>query len=787
MDAAAKQVFKKDQAMRLRMTAWVGLGLVAAGAAWAEPETVTLGVRPAHAVNAVSGADVRVPLELPGESLVTLHTAVSNWVTFAELRVALALPVDAPAGLQVLVNVVDWDGFWHQTLLPTLLVSGVTNRMSVDVSTDALGWEPLGHHGAWHRRSLMEPREVGLRVFGKVAYTGACDVVSAAGVRSSDRAAPAIRHVRANDAAPAVHGPYELRFEIPDRYANPFDPREVAVDADIRLPSGESVSVPGFYYQGFFRTVSASGETILPQGRPEWRLRYSPREEGEHRVTLRVRDAFGEGTWGPARFVAGPANGHGMVRVSKADPRFFEYTDGSPYFPIGHNIRSPFDTRMDDQFPWRFRHPEGSSAYRRYFKDMQAAGANLVEVWASAWCMGLEWSPTQLGYHGIGQYNLVHAWELDHVFRLASEHGLNVNLVLNNHGRLSDFCDPEWKDNPFNVACGGFLSEPMTWFDDPRALREYEQQMRYLIARYAWNPHLYAWELWSELNLAGSTGNDKPHQDPRVIAWHRRIGQFAATNDFNRHMVSTHVSNDYRMQNPELISVPELSLAAVDAYHGSRDPLEIVRLQVATAEFNNPFGKPVLVTEFGGSPMAADLGHLRREVHAALWSSVSTAVAGTPLFWWWQVIEEEDFYPMYKAVSQYMAGEDRRDPELRAVPVMLVDESGNWVSTDVVGGTLLSSPRQSFGWLFANFPRFISLDPKGEADIRGLRLRLAGTEGAIYRIEFWDTLAGTVVSRLDVRVRGGIAELAVPPFARDIAFKAKRQDVPAAVPEGTVQ
>lgn len=755
---------------------WIVAGAACGVAMTNGAEPLPLGVRPRGETQAVAERTVALPLAFPDEAAFTLHTAVSNWVTLDRVELALALPPAIPADIQVLANVTDWDGFWYQTLLPTPLVAASTNTIRIDMGPEATNWEPLGHHGAWNRRSLMEPREVGVRLFSQShnAFTGECQIVSAAGFPLADTAAPEVRWVRANNATPPVYGLYELQFALPDRYANPFDPREVRVDAEIIQPSGKMLTVPAFYYQDFFRTVSESGERILPQGRPEWRLRYSPREEGRHQVMLKVADRHGKGQWGSATFVAAPANRSGVIRPSTRDPRFFECEDGSAYFPIGHNIRSPFDTRMDDQFPWRFRHPEGSSAYARYFRDMQANGANLVEVWASAWCMGLEWSPTQLGYHGIGQYNLVHAWERDQVLRLADQHGLRVNLILNNHGRLSDFCDPEWKDNPYNTANGGYLTDPMEWFADERALRDYEQQLRYEVARYAWNVHLFAWELWSELNLAGSSGKDRPHQDPRVIAWHRRMGRYLIDHDPHRHMVSTHVSNDFKMQNPELLALPELALAAVDAYHGSRDPLEIVRLQLATAEFNNPYRKPVLVTEFGGSPMAADLVHLRREVHAALWSSATTAVAGTPLFWWWQVIEEEDFYPMYKALAQYMAGEDRRDPELLPAPVMLVDERGDRVPPERIDGTLLASPRQSLGWVFANAPRFSSIDPSGEPEHTGLRVRLGGTEGAIYRVEFWDTAKGVPVSRMDVRVRQGVADAPVPPFARDIAFKAKR-------------
>jgi len=261
------------------------------------------------------------------------------------------------------------------------------------------------------------------------------------------------------------------------------------------------------------------------------------------------------------------------------------------------------------------------------------------------------------------------------------------------------------------------------------------------------------------------------------------MGQYLQKHDHGAHLVSTHVSNDYRTQSPDLVAVPEMTLAVVDAYHGSRSPLQIVHLQVETAAYNAQFRKPVLVTEFGGSPMAADLSHLRREVHAALWSSVSTAVAGTPLFWWWQVIEEENFYPMYKAVSRFMEGEDRRDTGLQAQPMQLIAANGNPVPRGRTTGTLLISPYQGFGWIYRTFPIFSTVDPEGEPEMEGLTVRLPAENGAIYRIEFWDTGKGEPISREDERGRGGHVEFSVPAFARDIAFKVKRRSAPKAVPD----
>ena len=203
---------------------------------------------------------------------------------------------------------------------------------------------------------------------------------------------------------------------------------------------------------------------------------------------------------------------------------------------------------------------------------------------------------------------------------------------------------------------------------------------------------------------------------------------------------------------------------------------------VETAAFNNPFGKPVLVTEFGGSAMAADLGHLRREVHAALWASTSSAVAGTPLFWWWQVIEEENFYPMYRAVANFMEGEDRRDPALLARPIRLTNKEGGHIRPELLAGVLLASPEKAYGWVHLGPLQFATQNPESGSKQKNYWLNFEGTEGAIYRFEFWDTVQGTVVTRLDERVRGGRARIEIPPFARDIAFKVKRQQPPNETP-----
>ena len=735
---------------------------------------------------AAATAPASLAVAFPGEAVAELSAPdPAEWVSAGRLRLELAAPPDLPPGAQVLVQVRDWDSLSFQTLLPDALLPGATNHLDVDVGPYAAAWEPLGHPGAWNRRSLLRPERVAVCLFEwKSAYTGAVEIVAAAVELLADDSPPAFRSIRTTEATPAdppVDGRYELRFDLPDRYANPFDPDEIAVDAEIRTPSGAVASVPCFYYQEFAREGPGPGDRVLPQGRPEWRLRYAPAEEGPHEVSLIARDRFGETRLDRAAlFTAAPASTGAMrmVHVSARDPRHFEDAAGRSYFPIGCNIRSPHDVRMDERFPDISRHPEGSLSYARRFEAMGRSGMNFAEVWSSAWSLGLEWSVRKRGYHGVGQYNLANAWERDRMFEMAAANGVRISLVLNNHGRLSTYSDSEWGDNPYNASFPeGWCDSPETWFADPRALACQEKLLRYEIARYSWNANLFAWQLWSELNLVGSERNNRASRDPAVLAWHERMIGYLHRHDPNRHPVSTHTSGDYKNMPAVLANVGELDHVCVDAYHSSPDPLHIRDLMNESKRQNHLADRPLLVTEFGGSWQGSSVAHLRREIHAALWDAVPSGLAGTPMCWWWHMIEEFDLYPAYAAFARFVAGEDLANPELMPGPKGVsvvpptVPEGAPTPKRVVVDACL--GPSGGYAWLHAPSPRYAAIDPDGEPVHTGYRLAIPAPDldGRVYTFEFWDTLKGEPVRLVDARVRSGRAEAPIPPFARDIAVK----------------
>ncbi len=721
-------------------------------------------------------------LSLPQENTWQLAPAQTGaWLRASAIQYQIDWPAQAPSNAQSLLHLIDRDGRWYQALVERPLIPGATNLITIPLTPGASAWHPIGHAAAFHYRVLRNPKTVGLRVIGPTPFSGTCRLLSATLLPAPPAPPPLLLRVRPRRTPPPPPPPVETALDLPDRYADPFDPDQVAVTAVFTTPEGREIPVNGFYYQDFYRLRDPLLAEPQPQGRPEWRIRFCPRTPGRYRYTIRVTDTSGQAEWRAGTFDATPADGPGFVRVAASDRRYLELDTGASFYPIGHNIRSPYDSRMDDKFPWKLRLPEGTRAYERYFRDMARHQENVVEIWSCAWSLGLEWSPVIPGYHGSGDYHLANAWELDRVLEQARQHHLRVNLVLNNHGRVSSCAhlDPEWNDHPYNTTRGGWLTQPMQFFDDPRALEMQRRLYRYYIARWGWDPSLFAWELFSEVNLTGHQGNLRTAHDPRVVEWHRIIGGYFQTNDANHHLVTTHVSNDYTLQNPELCKLPELDACAVDAYHFSQ-PAQIITLLQNTARFNNAFNKPVIVTEFGGSPMAAGAGHLTRELHAALWAATAIPISGAPLFWWWQVVEELNLYLEYRAIATFQQGMEPRNPAMlpanHEVRIMEGEAPSSASNLQVV---CMASPTNATGWIYA--PSACNLNPPSGAEpatttqlFTNVQLILTNLAQGLYRTSFVNTETGHPVRQQEVRTSGDRLILTVPPFPHDIAYRTHR-------------
>ncbi len=209
-------------------------------------------------------------------------------------------------------------------------------------------------------------------------------------------------------AATVTVGRYEkAEFTISGlpHYANPFDPGEVDLTLQITTPAGKQLSLPAFYSQNYERQLRPHGgseaEWLYPTGEPNWKARFAPATTGMYSCLAVLKDYRGIARSIPVDLTCVPSAQKGYIGISKRDPRFLEWSDGTPFFAIGQNVAFVKDTFY----------------IQGIFQRLAAHGANFARVWTccedwglalearkSAWGRGWDWRPPIVAMPGRDAY-----------------------------------------------------------------------------------------------------------------------------------------------------------------------------------------------------------------------------------------------------------------------------------------------------------------------------------------------------------------------------------------------
>lgn len=729
------------------------------------------------------------------------------------------IPADAPEGVQTAIWIKDADFWWFQKLHEATLRPGRWNTVSFPFDqpeatshVEQLAkhfWQGVGHSKPWDRQGLSRIREIGLRFVTSSDYIG--DVVIAnIGGRPERRAEPRPPRI-GNFQVNARHVPryrlFEITFDLDKGYENPFSPEQINIVATFTAPSGKTAQATGFIFQDYerrrtegrsftynyqrksdLRVTVHEVEELVPVGAPCWKVRFTPTEPGEYTYVLRVTDEVGETATAPRRFTCTPSDEKGFVRISPRNPSCFEFDNGEPFFPIGLNLHSSYDIRYR-RLAGRGLEPtdERSFFYERMLSNLSANGANLAEVWCSAWGYALEWLDDWYGFDGLGRYNLMNAWRLDTLLEHARRTDMRILLVYKNHGQFSDRVDPEWYKSPYNARNGGFLRSVNGVFTSRRALKNQQRELRYLMARYGHSPNIFCFEILSETDLAGGYGWS--YRSSTFRRWLRRIATYVREHDPNDHLITNHYSGYYRVADKKVFQMPEIDFAVCDGY---RNGYDLPTLFAKTAEMAAGFTKPIMITEFGGDWYGGSRTMLEDDLHAGLWLSWTLRwFGGAALTWWYEFVDDYRLYFHYRAFAAYAAGEDRRDPALQNTVAQARDAA---TGAEVpLGAVLLKSDARAYVWVFhtevyaetdylRTYPSRSIFDMPGRhpSAVSGAILDVKKMRPGTYLVEYWDTRTGKVIATRTIAAARTL-RVPLPKVSRDIALKIN----PAPPGEGT--
>lgn len=216
----------------------------------------------------------------------------------------------------------------------------------------------------------------------------------------------------------------------------------------------------------------------------------------------------------------------------------------------------------------------------------------------------------------------------------ADKNGVFVQMTLQHHGQYTNQTDPNWRDNPFNTANGGFLAHPDDFFTDAEARRLTRNKYRYIIARWGYSTHLLSYELFNEVQ---NIGEARSHFGD-VVQWHKEMAAAIRAEDTNHHLLTT--SN----------SVPGEPLAKIgldyDQIHTY--PSDIISFFAVQRGADHP----VFIGEWGPGNAKTDM--TEGFLHDGLWASLMAPTAGAGQFWYWDQVIPHAWWPQFASASGYL-------------------------------------------------------------------------------------------------------------------------------------
>ncbi len=568
---------------------------------------------------------------------------------------------------------------------------------------------------------------------------------------ASLNAAPTLGAVSKNADPVGRWKKFELSFPLTTWASNLFDPAQIDVNVTFSSPSGTTYKVNAFPYQAYTRSGSmAAGQTLTPSGGVVWKCRFSPPGEGSWSYVISATDTGGTVTSGaPQTFQVNSSTSRGFIQVSPSDNKYFRYDDGTTFFGVGEN------------FCWSDQGGFNTYYYDDHLAKLDAQGGKLVRLWMATWGFAVEWDNTPLGNYANRQDR---AWAMDRVFEQLEARGMVAELCLINHGPFSTTANSEWGANPFNSAKGGPLASPDQLWSSSQAQNYLNQRWRYITARWGYSTSLFAYELFNEVENTDNYSN----RWSEIAAWHNSNATTIKNLHPQKHPVSTSVASYINGQN---VVWPGMDFTQFHQYN-AQDMAQMMRDRVA--QYRGYKAAPVMGGEFGtdwdwskiDQMIAADPDGLN--LHEANWGSLMTGAGAGALSWWWdRPIDSNNWYPRYKGVSTFVAGED-------------LDQRGYQPQFGGVASPLkaywLRGQNRVLGWVqHQNNTWYARSQAWAIGNVNGATLSVSGlSSNGAWTLQWYDSVSGALFSTQSVNVSNGSASLPIPGISSvkgDWAFK----------------
>jgi len=350
-----------------------------------------------------------------------------------------------------------------------------------------------------------------------------------------------------------------------------------------------------------------------------------------------------------------PAVNNGFIRVSSEDPRYFEYSDGSPYIPVGMNMISPGG---------RYRNNPDSSLYDfgQWMKNISGNGGNFIRVWLSNNFWDIE-------DQRAGEYREEKARRIDRMLEMAETSNLKVKMTLEHFRSLTLKENPQsWAvKSVYHTSDGGPLDSIRQYLTSVSGQKLFIGKLDFYQKRYGSNQVIFGWELWNEMNAM------KGPEDSIFFAWNEMmLDETKKRFPDNLVMQSLGSFDDERVRPiyKRMMLIPQNEIAQVHRYldlgaqmEECKMPMDIICSSAVEELISYNTGKPVILAETGaveprhsGPSKFYQVDTTGMLLHDILFAPFFSGSAGAGMSWHWDsYVERNDLWYHFKRFSEAVA------------------------------------------------------------------------------------------------------------------------------------
>ncbi len=345
------------------------------------------------------------------------------------------------------------------------------------------------------------------------------------------------------------------------------------------------------------------------------------------------------------------------IGVSKDNPSYFSFSDGSSYIPVGINMINP-SSRTHENADSAFHEIE------QWMKNLSENGGNYIRVWLSESFWDVEGQ--------AGKYNEEKARRIDRFIEMARKYKLRIKLTLEHFRSITlEENSQKWATKfAYHTSHGGPLDSIRQYLTSSAGKKLFLDKIDFYKKRYGSDTLFFGWELWNEMNAM------KGPEDSVFFAWNEKMlaevkSRFPenlvmqSLGSFDRDNVRPVYKKMMALRGNEIAQVHRYldPGAKMEVCHG---PMDIIASSAVEELLSYHLGKPVILAETGAVEPnhAGPSKYYPRDtagilLHDILFAPFFSGSAGAGMSWHWEsYVHKNNLWYHFKRFNEVIKGID---------------------------------------------------------------------------------------------------------------------------------